>query len=303
MSNSNSQGHGDSGNSGNIRGNTYPPPPPYGYRRSSYASVVAGVHVPSPAASSTTQPQSRFSMNYHPAPPFPASPSIPLPGSSGATATFRNALSSSRPTDSDWNRMPMPSGPSSSFSGPFSGGLAQSAAAAAEPPKDDFFIPTYLSSTCYAERLRAQHAQHLAASQRPQPRSRSGSQPASLSTSSSSINLAGSASDRHKMVPSHRGLTHDIVEHPPAPMYNIEEPPAPLPSRWSTTDKGIGLDVFGDGLQVKYTANPKGHDEAACIRADWPMPKMAGIYYFEIQITSKHREGYVMAYSMIFKFY
>jgi Ran-binding protein 9/10 len=199
--------------------------------------------------------------------------------------------STSRPMDADWSKSGAGVG-SSSYGGPFGGFSSGGQIPVNDATKDDFFVPTYLSNSRYAERLRDEHSRQQAASLR-QPRSRSGSQPASLSTSSSSVNLHNGGNERHKMVPSHRGLTHDIVENPPQPMYNIEEPPQPLPSRWSATDKGSGLDVFGDGLQVKYTGNQKAHDEAACIRTDHPMPRMAGIYYFEIQIMSKLREGYV----------
>jgi hypothetical protein len=97
------------------------------------------------------------------------------------------------------------------------------------------------------------------------------------------------------MVPSHRGLTHDIIENVvPQPMYAsgvTDEPPQPLPSRWGTPDPKLGLDVTGEGLQVKYTGPHKVNDEAACIKADHPMPRMAGIYYFEIEVMSKSREG------------
>lgn len=160
---------------------------------------------------------------------------------------------------------------------------------------DDFFIPNYLQNTRYAERLREEHHARLQTSQQRQPRSRSGSQPASLSTSSSSVNLHN-GTERQKMVPSHRGLSHDIVEHPPQAMFTssgLEEPPMPLPSRWNSLDKGQGLEIYADGLQVRFSGAAKPqHDEAACVRADHPMPKMAGIYYFEIQIQSKlQREG------------
>lgn len=283
MSNSSSQSHGNSGNSGNPSRGSYPPPPPYGYRRSSYASVVAGSNaLTNPTGSTSQQPPRLYNF---PGESTNASPSIPLPSSSNAIVR----ASTSRPMDADWQKSAAGAG-SSSYGGPFGTFSTGAHMPTNDAAKDDFFVPTYLQHSRYAERLMEEHSRQQQASQR-QPRSRSGSQPASLSTSSSSVNLHNGGSERHKMVPSHRGLTHDIVEHPPQPMYTIEEPPQPLPSRWSSTDKGSGLDVFGEGLQVKYTGSQKPHDEAACIRTDHPMPRMAGIYYFEIQIMSKLREG------------
>lgn len=215
---------------------------------------------------------------------------------SAPAASHRPSGAPSR-TDPEWARPASVIG-LGSYGPPFTGFGGMAAMTSNDIHQlDDFFIPTYLQNTRYAERLREAHHSRIQSSQI-HSRSRAGSQPASLSTSSSSVNLHN-GSDRHKMVPSHRGLSHDIVEHPPQPMYmdsSVEDPPLPLPSRWNPPEKNLGLELYADGLQVRFsgTAKPQ-HDEAACVRADHPMPKMAGIYYFEIQIQSKlQREGYVI---------
>jgi hypothetical protein len=145
-----------------------------------------------------------------------------------------------------------------------------------------FFIPSYLRGSRHAERLQNTHKARFMAQR--DARSAPSSNAASLSTSSSSVNL-------HKMVPSHRGMTHDIIERAPAPVY--EDTPAPLPSRWNHNDKYSGVELMPGGLEVRYNGLSKTHDEAAAVRSDESMPRECGIYYFEVTVLSKGKEGYV----------
>lgn len=39
----------------------------------------------------------------------------------------------------------------------------------------------------------------------------------------------------------------------------------------------------------------KNHKDAASVRATHPIPAACGIYYFEVKIVSKGRDGYVFA--------
>ena len=104
----------------------------------------------------------------------------------------------------------------------------------------------------------------------------------SLSTSSSSVSL-------HKMAPSHRGMAYEIIERPPPPE---DDGVSPLPSKWGEVDKFGGLEIASDGLDVKYVGVTKMHDhEAVAARADQPMPPECGLYYFEVEIISKGKEG------------
>lgn len=96
------------------------------------------------------------------------------------------------------------------------------------------------------------------------------------------------------MAPSHRGMTYDIIEKEPP---SDEEQLMPLPSRWNERDRYNGLELSNGGLEVRYTGPVNKHDnEAAAVRADHPMPPQCGIYYFEITIQSKPKEGYVTSY-------
>ena len=143
-----------------------------------------------------------------------------------------------------------------------------------------FFKPTYLRESTYMEKLEAAYRANLAAHR--ESSSAHSSNPGSLSTSSSSVSL-------HKMAPSHRGMTYEIIEHQPT----LEDHGlAPLPSKWAEVDKYGGLEIAANGLDVKYIGLSKLHDhEAAAARADHPMPPQCGIYYFEVTIISKGKEG------------
>ncbi len=102
-----------------------------------------------------------------------------------------------------------------------------------------FFIPSYLRNSRYVERLATAHkAKHAGQREGSSTHSSNGG---SLSTSSSSANL-------HRLAPSHRGMTYDIVEHQP-PME--DDGLTPLPSKWAEADRIGGLEILGDGLEVR----------------------------------------------------
>ena len=147
-----------------------------------------------------------------------------------------------------------------------------------------FFRPSYLRESKYMERLEAAHKAKVAAQREASSAHSSG--PGSLSTSSNSVSL-------HRMAPSHRGMTYEIVEHQPLV---DDDGLTPLPSRWAEADKYGGLEIAGDGLEVRYTGLSKTHEhEAAATRADHPMPQQCGIYYYEVTIVAKGKEGLVIA--------
>lgn len=146
--------------------------------------------------------------------------------------------------------------------------------------RHDFFIPSYLRNSRHLERLEEKYNAKIAAQR--DGRSARASNGGSLSTSSSSMNL-------QKMVPSHRGMTYDIQES--HPYTRPEDTVAPLPSRWSNTDKSPAWELSADGTEIKFTGAMKKHDEAASIRSDHPIPKECGLYYFEVTMLSKGKEG------------
>jgi len=144
-----------------------------------------------------------------------------------------------------------------------------------DPP---FLTPSYLRNSRYIARLETAHRAKQAKESNPP-----------LSTSSSNAHLP-------RMAPSHRGMTYEIIEKEPP----VVDPLSPLPSQWSAADKYAGLELSNDNFDVRYTGPVHKHDhEAAALRADHPMPPQCGIYYFEVKVESKPKEGYVGCFLVV----
>lgn len=132
------------------------------------------------------------------------------------------------------------------------------------------------------ERLEEAH-KTKAAAQREDAQARS-SNPGSLSTSSSSVSL-------HKLAPSHRGMTYEIIERQPEAE---DDGLAQLPSKWAESDKHGSLELAADGLDVKYIGPSKvSEHEAAAARTDHSMPPQCGLYYYEVNIIAKGKDGVI----------
>lgn len=67
----------------------------------------------------------------------------------------------------------------------------------------------------------------------------------------------------------------------------------PLPRQWSTTYKCQTLTLTNNYLRVTYKGLGKTHKDAASVRTDHPIPAACGIYYYEVKIISKGRDGYM----------
>ena len=204
--------------------------------------------------------------------------------------------------------------------------------AAGSPSAPRFFVPSYLRGSRHVERLEEARRARLLAQQRESRASaginthQSHHNGGSLSTSSSNVSLhklatpslpasSITATGSH----SHRGLAYEVVERVPGggggsnnvtgssnvsqqQSHLTEETLPPLPSRWSETDRFSGLDVLAGGWQVRFASNKTGtHDEAAAVRADHPMPRQCGIYYYEVTVMSKGKEGLVSSEGLIFR--
>lgn len=66
-----------------------------------------------------------------------------------------------------------------------------------------------------------------------------------------------------------------------------------LPQHFNTSDKSQYLSVTTDGLQVFYAGPGNNDTHAGSIRTDHPIPRQCGIYYFEILIDNRGRNGYI----------
>uniref|UniRef100_A0A3B3DHI6 RAN binding protein 10 n=1 Tax=Oryzias melastigma TaxID=30732 RepID=A0A3B3DHI6_ORYME len=67
----------------------------------------------------------------------------------------------------------------------------------------------------------------------------------------------------------------------------------PLPRSWSPKDKYSYIGLSQNNLRVHYKGHGKNHKDAASVRATHPIPAACGIYYFEVKIVSKGRDGYM----------
>jgi hypothetical protein len=120
----------------------------------------------------------------------------------------------------------------------------------------------YHTKLAFQRELRSQHSPHTP----------------SLSTSASCANL-------HKTGNAYRAVALDIIERAP-PL--VDEPLAPWPTRWNELDKHQQLELDDDDRLVRFTH--KMHDEVASVRADYPMPRQCGIYYYEVTVVSKSKD-------------
>lgn len=165
--------------------------------------------------------------------------------------------------------------------------ITSSPAAAALPEQSSFFFtPSYLRNSRYISRLEsAQRTRQLAAR-------RESSTAPSLSASSSHVNL-------HRLAASQRPLLHDPVEKELAAAADNQL--QPLPTRWNEGDKHHGLDLNPEGSEVRYSGPQHKIDhEAASVRADHPMPREAGMYYYETTILTKPKDACVFLFFFFF---
>ena len=137
-----------------------------------------------------------------------------------------------------------------------------------------FWVPPYLENSRYAKKLEEVYQARVRSLREQNTSASAGSTP------------IWSRSSNARIAPSHRGMTYDIIESNPPP----EDEVTPLPTRLSSTEKHQGLDLLGEGYEVRYNG-PNGKDlEAASVRSDYPVSPQCGIYYYEINIKQKSKD-------------
>ncbi|CAG0913883.1 unnamed protein product [Notodromas monacha] len=75
-------------------------------------------------------------------------------------------------------------------------------------------------------------------------------------------------------------------------LYPMVDPLTQLPTQWNAKDKFLYIGLSDDNLTVQHTGHSEDHMGAASVRADHPIPPACGLYYFEVKIISKGRDGY-----------
>ncbi|MCJ1322701.1 Ran-binding protein 9 [Xylographa vitiligo] len=250
--------------------------------RSSYASVAAGTAAASPPSQTPPARSGTFSHLMNPAPPSPNHQQLPESQHRGYVPQEPSEDTGPVRIGTAVNAWGSANG-MTHWSNQYSIAGVYGAHNNALPGSGGFFVPTYLRDSKYLERLEDAHRAKVLA-QKETTVAHTNGHSASLSKNSSSVSL-------HKLAPSHRGMTYDIIEHQPAAVF---DGPTPLPSKWLELDKYGGLEIVGDGLEVRYTGPLRTHDhEAAAARADHPMPSQCGIYYYEVTIISKGKDGMI----------
>jgi hypothetical protein len=254
-------------------------PPP---RRLSYASVAAGTTGTPSIYSAAQSPPARSGAYAHPMEQAHASASIAgivdLDSVQQAQpqSDFRGGagvnVSTSMPAS--WRREG-----SSSFSNQYP--LGNGMFGSEEENGNGQIRPSYLRGSRYMDELEVSYKAKQAA-QREALAQNARTPP--LSKSSSAVSLP-------KIAPSHRGMSHEVIEH----ITVVEEETVPpLPSRWAEVDRYGGLEIGQDGCDIRYNGVHKNTEhEASAARADHPMPSQGGIYYFEVTILSKGKDGMI----------
>ncbi|EDV25956.1 uncharacterized protein TRIADDRAFT_24556 [Trichoplax adhaerens] len=76
---------------------------------------------------------------------------------------------------------------------------------------------------------------------------------------------------------------------------NVDESLSPLPRAWSPRERCQFIILSQDNLRVQYRGNNtnKPHKDAASVRATYPISPACGIYYYEVKIVSKGKDGYI----------
>ncbi|ALC40604.1 RanBPM [Drosophila busckii] len=86
----------------------------------------------------------------------------------------------------------------------------------------------------------------------------------------------------------HQGVDPLRVLYP-----NVNESETPLPRCWSPHDKCLTIGLSHNNMRVIYKGSSKHNDAAGSVRTAYPIPSSCGLYYFEVRIISKGRNGYM----------
>ena len=78
-------------------------------------------------------------------------------------------------------------------------------------------------------------------------------------------------------------------------LLNFDADRYPLPTLMNCEDKSNRIEISTDGLVIKYVGPGRSDSDAAAIRSNLPVPPQIGIYYFEVKVTNKGRDGYISA--------
>ncbi|XP_055325349.1 ran-binding proteins 9/10 homolog isoform X1 [Sitodiplosis mosellana] len=93
--------------------------------------------------------------------------------------------------------------------------------------------------------------------------------------------------------PSEKDMSGQPVDRLKLLYPNVDEKLTPLPRSWSSQEKCNSIGLTQNNLRVHYKGVGKSHNDAASVRTPYPIPAACGLYYFEVKIISKGRDGYM----------
>ena len=76
-------------------------------------------------------------------------------------------------------------------------------------------------------------------------------------------------------------------------LLNFDSERYKLPCSMNPEDRSNRIEVDSEGLVVKYVGPGRSDSDAASIRSTLPVPPQVGIYYFEVQVNNRGKDGYI----------
>ncbi|KAJ3335878.1 hypothetical protein HDU93_004191 [Gonapodya sp. JEL0774] len=185
------------------------------------------------------------------------------------TGGSRGATQSSAP--------PAPSSSSSGGAGNSSESPTRLASASSGPALPiKYRVPTYLLETPVA----------LSPDDDPLSASTQSTTPTLVVSLSPAASLVIGSKNRVKGIAAGKAISKDGAPHGVVPTI-------PLPTAWNPKDKCALLELTRMNMRLNYNGAGKSDGDAASVRANAPMPPQAGIFYFEVDVLSKGRDGHI----------
>ncbi|CAM0142122.1 unnamed protein product [Umbelopsis sp. WA50703] len=73
----------------------------------------------------------------------------------------------------------------------------------------------------------------------------------------------------------------------------LEELDLRLPCHWNPIDKNSSVTVSADGMDISYSGLGRDETDASSVRSAFSAKSQCGVFYYEIEIVSKGRDGYI----------
>uniref|UniRef100_A0AC34F8D6 B30.2/SPRY domain-containing protein n=1 Tax=Panagrolaimus sp. ES5 TaxID=591445 RepID=A0AC34F8D6_9BILA len=89
-----------------------------------------------------------------------------------------------------------------------------------------------------------------------------------------------------ELVTPHRDINRRISQLYPG----VNAEVTPLPTHWSSVDRRDTIYVSPDKTLLKYKGLGVNHQDAASVRANYPIPHGCGVYYFEVTIVTPEKK-------------